>query len=214
MHGRKYRMAAALFASALSLGPAPACAQDMDVSLIDPANQLESRIDTPYGKAVLGAADGDVTLIVFADYACPACREAQPVLDQLIAQDPKLRVIYRLLINEEEGREAALTSLAVANIGADWNRFHHALDAGGQPSPESIDAALVSSGIDRAGLPQIAEADATNAAIFDEAANNSALLAQRDGKALPAWVIGDGFAVNGFGLETLQAAIAAARAAQ
>jgi len=171
----------------------------------------ERAIDEPFGNAVLGAADGDVTLVVFADYACPACRAAQPVIDDLVAQDPKLKVVYRLLVNEDEGREAALTSLAVASTDADWSKFHHALDAGGTPNSRSIAKALAGSGIDKAGLPQVKDLDGDNMAIFDEISHNDQLIVQRDGKAIPAWVIGQGNALNGFELATLQAAIAEAR---
>ena len=197
----------------------PAC--DPAVDACSPPNScdgsliyLESApgIEAPFGNAVLGAADGDVTLVVFADYACPACREAQPVIDALIARDPKLRVVYRLLINEDEGREAALISLAVARSGGGWSKFHHAMDAGGQPTSASIAAALASSGIDRASLPDMTEPNGDNIAIFDEVSNNSFLIGQRNAKAIPAWVIGDGDALNGFEVETLEAAIAAARA--
>jgi hypothetical protein len=94
----------------------------------DQTPSAELRIDEAFGRAWLGASDADVTLVVFADYACPACRTAQPVIDQLLAQDHKLKVVYRLLDNDQGGRTAALTSLAVARQGADWGKFHRALD--------------------------------------------------------------------------------------
>lgn len=198
-------------AAAAALDAATAAAE-ADTDQTSVAALPERAIDEPFGNAVLGAPDGDVTLVVFADYACPACRAAQPVIDELVAQDPKLKVVYRLLVNEDEGREAALTSLAVAGTGADWSKFHHALDAGGTPNSRSIAKALAGSGIDRAGLPQVKDPDSDNMAIFDEISRNDQLIAQRDGKAIPAWVIGEGNALNGFELATLQAAVAEARA--
>src|SRR5579872_190615 len=120
----------------------------VDKAAADQAAGETRLIDAPFGKAWLGAADGDVTLIVFADYACPACREAQPVIDQLIAADPRLKVVYRLLINEDNGRDAAVTSLAVAQApGADWAKFHRAMDAAGDPTAATIAAALKQAGI-------------------------------------------------------------------
>jgi protein-disulfide isomerase len=190
-----------------------AAAAASEAAMSEPADMTvaERAIDDPFGNAMLGAPDGDVTLVVFADYACPACRAAQPVIDQLIAQDPKLKVVYRLLVNEDEGREAALTSLAVAGTSADWGRFHHALDAGGTPTSRSIAKALVTSGIDKTSLPQVKDIDGDNSAIFQEISNNDALITERNGQAIPAWVIGDGEALNGFELATLQAAIVKSR---
>lgn len=183
----------------------------------DPA--LAPRLDerpfgVPFGKAWLGAADGDVTLIVFADYACPACREAQPVIDGLIAADPHLKVVYLILVNEDEGRQAAMTSVAVAQTGADWARFHRALDAGGDPGPAGIAAALKAAGIDPASLPPLSGDALIDSPVLDELNRNDRALVEHHGTALPAWLIGTGpgKARNGFDPAVLRAAIAKARA--
>jgi len=179
----------------------------------DEASPAESRIDEAFAHAWLGAADADVTLVVFADYACPACRTAQPVIDQLLAQDHKLKVVYRLLDNDQGGRAAALTSLAVAKQDADWGKFHRALDAAGDLTPKTIAAAIAASGVDPAKLPHIeSEDDPDTAALAEELSRNDALINQRSGTAIPAWLIGDQPAQKGFDLPRLQAAIARARA--
>jgi protein-disulfide isomerase len=173
----------------------------------------EPRIDEPFGHAWLGAADADVTLIVFADYACPACRDAQPVIDQLLAQDGKLKVVYRLLDNEQGGRTAALTSLAVAKQSADWGKFHRALDASGDLSSKTIAEALAASGVEQAKLPRVDnEDDPETLSLAEELSRNDNLITQRNGTAIPTWLIGDGPAQKGFDLPRLQTAIAKARA--
>lgn len=172
----------------------------------------EPRIDEPFGHAWLGAADADVTLVVFADYACPACREAQPVIDQLLARDSKLKVVYRLLDNDQGGRTAALTSLAVAKESADWGKFHRALDAAGDLSSKTIADALAASGVEQAKWPAFKEEDPETLTLADELSRNDDLITQRSGTAIPAWLIGDGPALKGFDLPRLQAAIAKARA--
>lgn len=198
--------------------PMPSFAQsapaDAASDQADQAPPAELRIDEAFGHAWLGAADGDVTLVVFADYACPACRSAQPVIDQLLAQDPKLKVVYRLLDNDQGGRAAALTSLAVAKQSADWGKFHHTLDAFDEVTPKAIAAALAASGADPASLPKLVdEDDPQTAALADELSRNDALINQRNATAIPAWLIGDGLAQKGFDLPRLQAAVAKARAA-
>jgi len=188
---------------------APAEQTDDDPAL---APRLDERpFGVPFGKAWLGAADGDVTLKVFADYACPACREAQSVIDGLIAADPHLKVVYLILVNEDEGRQAALTSLAVAQAGGDWAAFHRALDAGGDPGPAGIAAALKAAGVDPASLPALSGDALIDNPVLDELNRNDRAIVEHHGTAIPAWVIGEGKARNGFDPAVLRAAIAKAR---
>jgi protein-disulfide isomerase len=192
---------------------APDCAAEPDQDA-DPAMDAapaEPAIDEPFGNAWLGAADADVTLVVFADYACPACRAAQPVIDQLLATDKRLKVVYRVLVNEENGRDAAMASLAVARSGADWGKFHRTLDQAGEPTAATIAAALKAVGMDPRDLPSVAAHETGDNPILDELSHNDSLIYQRNGTAVPAWVIDDGNALNGFELAKLQAAIGAAR---
>ena len=208
-------LALALQAGAAHGQPAPDPPADAAPDPDSQAPPAEPRIDAAFGNAWLGAADGDVTLVVFADYACPACRTAQATIDQLLAREPKLKVVYRLLDNDQGGRTAALTSLAVAaQPGADWAKFHHALDAAADVTPATIAAAVAASGADRASLPHIEnEDDPATSALADELRRNDSLISQRQGTALPAWLIGDGPAQKGFDLARLQAAVAKARGA-
>lgn len=37
----------------------------------------------------------DVTLIVFADYRCPACRASHPAMKRAVANDGKVRIVYK-----------------------------------------------------------------------------------------------------------------------
>ena len=178
------------------------------------APRLDERpLGIPFGKAWIGAPDGDVTLLVFADYACPACREAQPVIDALVASDPRLKVVYLILVNEDEGRQAALPSLAVAQSGGAWVAFHRALDAGGDPGPAGIAAALKAAGIDPASLPPLTGDALIDSPLLDELNRNDRFLVERKGTAVPAWLIGTGAGKAHVGIDeaTLRAAIAKAR---
>lgn len=207
---------------AQSTEPATAPAAQTETPPVDDDPALAPRLDerpfgVPFFKAWLGAPDGDVTLAVFADYACPACREAQPVLDALVASDPHLRVVYLILVNEDEGRQAALTSLAVAQSGGAWVAFHRALDAGGDVTPAGIAAALKVAGIDPASLPPLSGDALIDSPILDELNRNDRAIVEHKGTAVPAWVIGTarGYgskALNGFDPALLRAAIAKARA--
>jgi protein-disulfide isomerase len=41
-----------------------------------------------------GQATADLTLVVFTDYRCPACRKAHPAMLRAVARDGNLRVVY------------------------------------------------------------------------------------------------------------------------
>lgn len=42
-----------------------------------------------------GNPDGNVTLVEFFDYNCPYCRVMAPIMDQAVAGDPQLKIVYK-----------------------------------------------------------------------------------------------------------------------
>jgi protein-disulfide isomerase len=53
---------------------------------------LKTHADGPYR----GAASKDLELVEFADLQCPHCKEAQPIVDQIVHDFPKARVVFQL----------------------------------------------------------------------------------------------------------------------
>jgi len=101
--------------------------------------------------------------------------------------------------------------------GSDTARYQpgaesRALDAAGDPGSKTIAEALAASGVEQANLPNLKDEDRETLTLTDELSRNDALIAQRSGTAIPAWLIGDGPARKGFNLARLRAAIAEARA--
>lgn len=47
------------------------------------------------GSPVMGNPQGDVTLVKFTDYQCGFCKAAEPRIEKLIADDPKVRVVIK-----------------------------------------------------------------------------------------------------------------------
>jgi protein-disulfide isomerase len=47
------------------------------------------------GSPAAGAARPDVTVVVFTDYQCPICKRTEPAIGRLLANDPKVRVIWK-----------------------------------------------------------------------------------------------------------------------
>ena len=107
-------------------------------------------IETPFPGAWAGAKDGDVTLVEFFDYACGYCRQAVPDIERLLAEDKKLRIVFRELPILGPGSEdAAKASLVAAKQGR-FLDFHRRMYAAGRPAAASIAAARRASGSRRA----------------------------------------------------------------
>lgn len=169
---------------------------------------IRPALEKPYAGAWAGNADGDVTLVVFTDYACGFCRASVPDVDRLIREDKRLKVVFRELpIIAPQSRDAAIMALAAARQGK-YDAFHHAMFAASSLSPAAISAAAA-----KAGVVTDGSADATaNEALFQrELDNNLAIASQLRLNATPTWVIGDQLLQGQVGYDTLKQAVARAR---
>ena len=169
---------------------------------------IRPALEKPYAGAWAGNADGDVTLVVFTDYACGFCRASVPDVDRLIREDKRLKVVFRELpIIAPQSRDAALMALAAARQGR-YDAFHHAMFAASSLSPAAISAAAA-----KAGVVTDGSADATaNEALFQrELDNNLAIASQLQLNATPTWVVGDQLLQGQVGYDTLKRAVARAR---
>lgn len=122
--------------------------------------ELRQALERDPTAPVLGNPRGDITLSVFFDYNCPHCRKMVAPLGQLIASDPKLRVVYREWPVFGEGSEfAARASLASLETGQYW-RFHAALMAmKGRAEEASVMRTARQLGLDEAALRRGMEAE-------------------------------------------------------
>ena len=59
------------------------------------ANTVRLQLEQDSNSPNLGNPDGDVTVIEFFDYNCPYCRSAGRTVQELLAADANVRVIYR-----------------------------------------------------------------------------------------------------------------------
>lgn len=166
-------------------------------------------LEKPYAGAWAGNADGDVTLVVFTDYACGFCRASVPDVDRLIREDKRLKVVFRELpIIAPQSRDAAIMALAAARQGR-YDAFHHAMFRASSLDPSAIAAAA-----ERAGVVTDGSADATaNEALFQrEIDANLALATQLQLNATPTWIVGDQLFQGQVGYDALKQAINKARA--
>lgn len=167
-------------------------------------------IEAPFGSAWEGAADADVTLVEFFDYNCSYCRASLPDIDRLLAEDKKLKIVYREMpILGPESVEAAFASLAVAQQqGANYGAFHRALYKAGRLNASSIEDAAQKAGLDKARLKEAQRSET----VRTEISTNLQLQQALQLTGTPSWVIGDKVLNGAVGYDELKKAIAEVRA--
>lgn len=162
-----------------------------------------AQLEQPFGNAWAGAADGDVTLVEFFDYSCGYCRQSNAAVSRLVAEDPRLRVVWREFpVLGPGSEEAALASLAAA----EQSRFHQFFEAQFASGPP--DAATVASARARAGVTASAPTEAHRA----ELARNTELAGLLRANGTPTFVVGDEVLHGAVGYDALKQAVARARA--
>lgn len=174
-------------------------------------DQIRPALEKPYAGAWAGNADGDVTLVVFTDYACGFCRASVPDVDRLIREDKRLKVVFRELpIIAPQSRDAAIMALAAARQGK-YDAFHHAMFAAG-----SLEKAAIAAAAEKVGVVTDGSADATaNEALFQrELDSNLAIATQLQLNATPTWIVGDQLFQGQIGYDSLKQAVAKARTAK
>ncbi|WP_293881227.1 DsbA family protein [Sphingomonas sp.] len=175
--------------------------RDREVGKAVAANR--SIIETPFAGGWEGSATPDVTLVEFFDYACGYCRASIPVIDRLLKEDPKLRIVYREFpVLGPDSEAAAKASLAAAKAGK-YGSFHRALFAEGRPEPHTVARVAKQLGIDPT---QGNGPDATR-----ELANNMELQRALNLTGTPSWIVGNKVLSGAVGYDVLKAAVTEAR---
>ena len=161
-------------------------------------------IETPFASSWKGAAQPQVTLVEFYDYACPYCKASNPHLDRLLSEDKGLRIVYRELpILGPDSVTAARVSLAASKAGH-FAQFHDALWAAGRPAPDTIATAAQSAGV--------APTPPSDPLVEAELKRNFALAGQLGATGTPLFVVGSKVLNGAVGYDALKQAIAQARA--
>jgi protein-disulfide isomerase len=166
--------------------------------------QHRAALERPYHSAWAGAADGDVVLVEFFDYACPYCRVTNGDVERLLREDPRLKVVWRELpVLGPPSEAAAEISLAAARQGR-FRAFHDRMFALGRPTEAVIAQALADTNVAR---------EAATAEGRAELARNVELARAVSASGTPTFVVGDQVLQGAVGYKALKDAIAAARQA-
>lgn len=156
-----------------------------------------------------GNVDGDVTVVEFFDYNCPYCRQAAPMLQQLLREDSGLRIVFKEFpILGPGSRFAARAALASQKQGK-YLAFHNAMMTyKGSISENSTLELAASVGLDVEQL----ERDMADPAIEDAIAANFDLADALRLSGTPSFISGKQITRGLVDLETMAQLIAAARA--
>jgi protein-disulfide isomerase len=132
----------AVLGCALSLDAASA----EDVQLITRAGQKQMLANP--GTDTVGARHPDVTIVEYFDYNCPYCKTLVPALQALLAQDPKIAILYKdWPILGPVSRYAAASALAAGWQGK-YLVAHDALMGGPRLAHnDQVDSILQNAGV-------------------------------------------------------------------
>ncbi len=159
-------------------------------------------LETPFAGAWAGAADGDVVLVEFFDYACGYCRKSNADIDRLLSEDPKLKVVWREWpVLGADSEAAARASLAAAQAGR-FKAFYDSLFEAGRPTADAIGKARSAVGLSGDLPPDAAD---------QELKRNFQLAASLEATGTPTFVVGDQIFQGAVGYEALKKAIREAR---
>ncbi len=170
---------------------------------------LNAIIDDERAPAI-GPDDAAVTIVEFFDYECSACHMANAVLQQVMAENPDIRYVFKEFpILSERSVEAARAALAAGEQGA-YLAFHNRL----MQHDGRIDDRVLVEAATALELDLAAFNEARRSGRYDAYLEDLRALARSLGiRGTPAFIIGDRVYPSALPKSVLDDAIAAARAA-
>jgi len=131
-------------AAAQALTPQNSAAQDLDLITLEGQKQM---LANP-GTDPVGARQPDVTIVEYFDYNCPYCKTVVPTLQALLAQDPKVALVYKEWPVLGPVSTYASTSALAAGWQGKYLSAHDALIGGPRLARnDQVDAALEKAGV-------------------------------------------------------------------
>jgi protein-disulfide isomerase len=120
-------------------------AQDLQIITLDGQKQMLAKP----GTTPVGARNPDVTIVEYFDYNCPYCKQLVPAFRALLAQDPKIAILYKdWPILGPVSQYAAASALAAGWQGK-YLVAHDALISGPRLAQNGqVDSILQSAGVD------------------------------------------------------------------
>ena len=172
--------------------------------------QYEDKLnDLAMTPAIGNVKDADVTVVEFFDYACGYCRRSYPIMQQLVEDDPKVRVLFKEFPILGKASDIA-SKAAVAVFVTDPEKYidaHQLLMTQRLRDKESILKAFAGAGINAEEAEKAMDGEEV-AEILESAAS----LARNIGvNGTPAFVINGKFIGGALNLERFKSLVAEAR---
>lgn len=192
--------------------PAIAGQRSESDALVAPAEVTKADFFRPGLAPVRNATGYDVTVVYFFDYQCPQCRSYTPDVERVMAEDRRVRWIYRDIPSISPMSRVAARLAIAAKFQGKHAAFHRELMLSkGRLTDAAIRAAGTRAGLDWKRVDRDLGA---NRVKIDSLIDHNAELADVAGiMGTPAFVIGDRLADGALDYKSLKAEIADARAA-
>jgi protein-disulfide isomerase len=157
---------------------------------------------------IAGNANGNATLVEFFDYRCPYCKQVEPSLEKLIAEDHQLRFVFKEFpVLGPESETAARVALAARKQGK-YDAFHRAMmGTAGHIDEAVIFKVAASVGLDVDKVRQ----DMKSPDIDKQLKANLELGKTLDLDGTPSFIVGDTIVPGAISADDLKQLIASAR---
>ncbi|MCL4684378.1 DsbA family protein [Myxococcota bacterium] len=103
-----------------------------------------------------GPADAPITLVEFSDYQCPFCKNAEPIIDQVLERYPtQVRVVFRQFPLDNihpQARGAAEAALCAREQGKFWEYHEKLFEGAPKLGEEELKRYADEAGLDRAAF--------------------------------------------------------------
>jgi protein-disulfide isomerase len=155
-----------------------------------------------------GNPNGDVTIVEFFDYQCPDCKADEPVLEKLLAQDPRLRIAHKDLPMLGPASLTAARAALAAEKQDKYEAFRLIMMSFKGPLDDST--IYVVAGAVRLDLDRL-KTDMAAPDIERQIAANRALATALNVAATPTFIIGDQVVEGAIDLSGFKELVARAR---
>lgn len=171
-------------------------------------SKLRQELERDPDTFIAGNPQGDVTIVEFFDYRCGYCKRAQPIIQELLQKDGRIRLALKefpiLGPDSVVASRAAIAAMKQQKYAA----FHNALMAApGQLSEERILRIATDTGLDAVKL----RTDMDDPKIKKIIDRNHKIAQTLNITGTPSFIIGDTLVPGFIDLEQLQQLVAAAR---
>lgn len=167
------------------------------------SDSIYSDADSPTS----GNESGDVTVVAFFDYNCGHCKQSLPMLDSLLEQDKKVRIVYKELPILSPTSELGARAALAAGLQGKYREFHKALVQVESIDNDSLKSISTKLSLDFAKLQK----DMDSPEISHAIAKNHKLATDLGVEGTPYYIIGSQIIPGAVGLQTMIDFISAER---